>query len=140
MKIEVRYYTKSGNTQKLAVAIADAVGAEAHDVSVELKEKADILFLGSSVYAAGVDEKVKAFVKNNAANIGKIVNFSTAAILNSTYKQVKKLAEENGVEMASDEFHCKGEFKIMHKGRPNAEDLQKAAAFAKNIVKTSQEV
>ena len=25
------------------------------------------------------------------------------------------------------EFHCKGEFKSLHKGRPNEEDLQAAA-------------
>ena len=29
MKVEVRYYTRSGNTKKLAEAIAEAVGVEA---------------------------------------------------------------------------------------------------------------
>ena len=32
------------------------------------------------------------------------------------------------------EFHCKGEFKGVHKGRPNDEDLKAVAAFAKSIV------
>jgi len=32
------------------------------------------------------------------------------------------------------EFHCKGQFKNMHKGRPNEEDLAAAAAFAKGIL------
>lgn len=137
MKIAVRYYTKTGNTEKLAVSIAEAVGTKAQDVSSPLTEKVDILFLGSSVYAAGVDEAVKAFVRGNAANIGKIVNFSTAALLSSTYKQVKKLAEENGVAMAAEEFHCRGAFKFMHRNRPNAEDLKNAASFAKTIVKSN---
>lgn len=135
MTIAVRYYTKSGNTKKLADAIADAVNVQAQDVSVPLTEKADILFLGSSVYAGGVDDAVKVFLKENASNIGRIVNFSTAAAVSSTYKMVKKLAAENGIEMSEDEFHCRGSFMFMHRNRPNDADLAKASAFAKNIIK-----
>lgn len=135
MNIAVRYYTKSGNTKKLAEAIAGAVGAEAQDVSVPLSEKTDILFLGSSVYAAGIDNSVKSFIKDNASNIGTIVNFSTAAILASTYKQVAELAKSNNIAIASEEFHCRGAFGPVHKGRPNADDLKKAAAFAAEFVK-----
>lgn len=137
MKIEVRYYSRTGNTEKLAMAIADAVGVKAQDVSVPLKEKTDILFLGSAVYAAGIDDEVKRFVSENKTNIGKIYNFSTAAVASSTYKQVKKLAEENSVAMSEEEFHCRGAFTIMHRNHPNAKDLQKAAEFAKNIVNNS---
>lgn len=135
MNIAVRYYTRSGNTKKLAEAIAAAAGVEAQEVSVPLAEKVDVLFLGSSVYAGGVDEAVKAFVRENAANIGQIVNFSTAALVSSTYKQVKKLAEEHGVSMAEDEFHCRGSFLVMHRGRPNAADRKNAAAFTKQVIK-----
>ena len=59
MKIAVRYYTRSGNTRKLAEAVAKAVNTQANDVSVPLTEKADILFLGCSYYAFDVDEAVK---------------------------------------------------------------------------------
>lgn len=131
MNIAVRYFTRSGNTKKLADAIAEAVGVTAYDVSVRLPEKVDVLFLGSSVYGGGVDEAVKAFIEENAEKIGKIVNFSTAALVRSTYKQVKKLAENNGVKIDESEFHCRGEFMIAHRGRPNNEDLQNAAIFAK---------
>jgi flavodoxin len=134
MTTAIRYYTRSGNTQKLAFAIAEAIGAEAKDVSAPLEEKTDVLFLGSSVYAAGVDEAVKRFIADNRDKIGKIVNFSTAALISSTYGQVKKLAEECGVAVAGEEFHCRGSFKFMHKGRPNAQDLAQAADFAKAIV------
>ena len=133
MKIAVRYYTKSGNTKKLADAIAKAVGVEAKEVSEPLEGPVDILFLGSSVYAAGVDSAVKQFIAANHANIGALYNFSTAALLSSTYKQVQKLAAEHGVKMAEEEFHCRGSFAMMHKGRPNQEDLDAATAFAKKI-------
>lgn len=134
MKVAVRYYTKSGNTQKLADAIATAVQTEAKDVSVPLEEYTDVLFLGSSVYAAGVADEVKEFIANNRIKIGKIYNFSTAALIESTYKQMKKIAAEQGVTMAEEEFHCRGSFGIMHRNRPNAEDLKKAVSFAKSVV------
>lgn len=38
-----------------------------------------------------------------------------------------------GIPMDEREFHCKGEFKGMHKGRPNDEDVAAAAAFAKSL-------
>ena len=135
MNIAIRYYTRSGNTQKLANAIAEALNIEAKDTTAPLTEKADILFLGSSVYAGGVDDAVKQFISDNKSNIGKIVNFSTAALVSSTYKQVKKLAEENGIAMAEEEFHCRGAFAVMHRNRPNEEDLKKAKDFAMNVIK-----
>ena len=59
MKVAVRYFSRGGNTKKLANAIAEAVGAEALTTEVPLSEDVDILFLGSSVYAYGVDDSVK---------------------------------------------------------------------------------
>jgi hypothetical protein len=36
--------------------------------------------------------------------------------------------------MDTREFHCKGEFKGIHKGKPDASDMKAAADFAKSIV------
>lgn len=135
MKIAVRYFTRSGNTEKLAAAIADALGLRAQDTSVPLDEPVDLLFLGSSVYGADVDDAVKAFIRDNAAKIGRIANFSTAALLKSTRRQVEKLAGQYGVAMTAEEFACRGSFTVMHRGRPNAADLENAAVFAKQTAK-----
>ena len=134
MKIAIRYYTKTGNTKKMAEALSEAVGVEALTVDNPLTEDVDILFLGSAVYAAGVDAKVKEFIENIDVNVGKIVNFSSAALIESTYKQVKKIAENNNLTMAEEEFHCRGAFKLVHRGRPNDNDLRNLQEFAKNIV------
>ena len=134
MKIAIRYYTKTGNTKKMAEALSETVGVEALTVDNPLTEDVDILFLGSAVYAAGVDAKVKEFIENIDVNVGKIVNFSSAALIESTYKQVKKIAENNNLTMAEEEFHCRGAFKLVHRGRPNNNDLRNLQEFAKNIV------
>lgn len=95
----------------------------------------DVLFLGSSVYAAGVDEQVIKFIKENRDKIGEIVNISTAALLPSTYKQVKKIAEENNVAISEKEFHCRGSFAMMHRNHPDEKDLAEAREFVKDFIK-----
>lgn len=134
MKIAIRYYTRGGNTKKLADAIAEAIGVEAKTTAEPLTEDVDILFLGSSVYAYGVDDEVKKFIKEIDVKVGKVVNFSTAAIIKSTYKQVAKLLAEKNITFAKEEFACRGSFAVMHKGKPDANDCKAAADFAKKIV------
>ena len=134
MKVAVRYYTKTGNTKRLAEAVAGTVGAEALPISTPVTEPVDILFLGNSYYAFSIDPEVRDFVRKlDRSKVGKIVNFGSAAMLNSTYKKVKAEADRVGIPMDEREFHCRGEFKGIHKGRPNEEDLREAAAFAKKI-------
>ena len=134
MKVAIRYYTRGGNTKKLADAIAEAIGVEAKTTAEPLTEDVDILFLGSSVYAYGVDDEVKKFIKEIDVKVGKVVNFSTAAIIKSTYKQVAKLLAEKNILFAKEEFACRGSFAVMHKGKPDADDCKAAADFAKKIV------
>ncbi len=136
MKIAVRYYTKTGNTKRLAEAVAKAVGVEALPISEPVTDPVDILFLGNSYYAFTIDPEVRRFVAQlNKEKVGKIVNFGSAAMLNSTYKKVKAEAAKAGIPMDEREFHCKGEFKGIHKGKPDAADLAAVAAFAAEIVK-----
>ena len=134
MKAAVRYYTRTGNTKKLAEAMAAALGVQALPISEPVTEQVDVLLLGNSYYAFTIDPEVRAFVRSlDKSKIGRIVNFGSAALLNSTYKKVKVEADKAGIPMDEREFHCKGEFKAMHKGRPNSEDLAAAAAFAKSL-------
>ena len=53
----------------------------------------------------------------------------------STWKKVKAVADKTGIPMDEREFHCKGEFKGVHKGKPDETDLNAAAEFARKIVK-----
>ncbi len=135
MTYAVRFYTKTGNTKRLAEAIAKELGVEALPISSPVEEKVDILFLGNSYYAFTIDPEVRAFVRSlDSKKVGKIVNFGSAAMLNSTYRKVKAEADRVGIPMMEKEFHCKGEFKGLHKGRPNEADLKAAAEFARSIM------
>ena len=132
MTYAVRYYTKTGNTKRLAEAMAKELGVEALPISEPVNEAVDYLFLGNSYYAFTIDPEVRAFVTSlDKEKIGKIVNFGSAAMLNSTYKKVKAVADKVGITMDEKEFHCKGEFKGIHKGRPNENDIADAVKFVK---------
>lgn len=36
--------------------------------------------------------------------------------------------------MAQEEFHCRGKFTMLHRNKPDQEDLKEAASFAKSFV------
>lgn len=134
MNVAVRYYSRGGNTKKIAEAIAEAVGVEAKTVSVPLNENVDILFLGSAPYAFDVDDEVKKFISGIHVSVGKVVNFSTSAAVRSTRKYVEGLLLEKKIPLAKEEFCCRGAFAMLHRGRPNEHDQEAAADFARKII------
>ncbi|MDR0851716.1 MAG: flavodoxin [Clostridiales Family XIII bacterium] len=134
MKIAVRYFTRSGNTQKIAEAIGAAVGVPALPLTNALEVPVDLLFLGSAVYAFGIDDAVKNFIGGlTPEQVSKVAIFSTTAVVTSAYNQLKKLLDERGIPVVAQNFHCYGKFAITHIGRPNQKDCDNAAAFAKEL-------
>ncbi len=134
MKIAVRYFSKGGNTQKVAQAIAKAVGVKAETIQQPLREDVDILFLGTAPYAFNVDAQVKDYIGNIGVKVGKAVLFSTSAAVPSIRKYVEKSFADKKIPLSQEEFSCRGSFAMLHKGRPNEQDLKNAAAFAKKVV------
>ncbi|MCM1329932.1 MAG: flavodoxin [Ruminococcus sp.] len=134
MKIAVRYYSRGGNTKKIAETIAKAAGVEAKTTDEPLKEDVDILFLGSALYGFDVDDKVKNFIGGINVSVGKVANFCTTAVVKSNRKQIAKLLAEKNIPLAEKEFACRGSFTVMHKGKPDSGDCAAAEEFAKKIL------
>ena len=131
MKIEVRYFSKGGNTSRLAQAVAEAVGTVAKTTADDLDGKCDLLLLGASVYAGRADREVISFIQRNAKQIGCIAVFGSSASGRSTFSSVQAAAEDAGVKMLLSDFSCYGKFMFLHKNHPDEKDLSRAAAFAK---------
>jgi flavodoxin len=131
MKVEVRYYSRGGNTKKVADAIAQAIGAEAKDCSVPISEAVELLFLGGSVYGFGLDDHTKDFIAGlNPERIRRVALFGTSAIVKTGNRDMAKSLNEKGIEVMQRDFYCRGAFTVMHRGHPNDNDLKQAAAFA----------
>lgn len=130
MKVEVRYYSRSGNTKALAEAIAKGVGTEAISVVDEnskLTEKIDILFIGGALYAYGLDNNLKKYLSELDANtVGKAVVFSTSWISKHSLDLIRKALEQKGINVLEEV--------IYYKNMPKDNELKEAEEKAKNII------
>jgi len=134
MNIAVRYISRGGNTKRVAEVIAKALETEALDCTTPIAEPVDLLFLGGALYGFELDEGMKAFINSmDAETVKAAAVFGTSAIAKSGNKKLAELLTKKGIRVLSEQFYCKGEFKFMHKGHPDAADLHRAEAFAKNV-------
>lgn len=135
MSIQVRYYSRSGNTKKLADVIARTAGCKAEQIPAPVNGRADILFLGASVYWGGISSDVKEYIQSLDKNkVGKVVVFSTSALAERAFPQIQKRLQDKGIPVDGRNFYCRGEFTALHKGRPNQDDLESAKNFTTNII------
>ena len=134
-RIAVRYFSKSGNTKKLADVIAKTAGCVAESIPVPVNGNVDILFLGASVYWGGISSEVKAYIQTlDKDKIGRVVVFSTSALAERAFPQVQKILQDKGIQVDTENFYCRGEFTALHKGRPNQDDLDAAKKFTSEIL------
>lgn len=130
MKVQVRYYSRSGNTKALANAIAKSANTRAisiEDSSAKIREKTDILFIGGALYAYGLDDKVKKYISElNEKNIESAVVFSTSWISKHSITLLKRELSKKGISV-------KKEY-IYFKNMPSNEELKNAEDTVKRIV------
>ena len=135
----VRYYSRTGHTKQIAEAIAAQLGCEAQLTSERMRGYTDILFLGGAVYAGKPDASLEGFIERlDRRSVGKIILFGDAAMSDPT-KKIRKLLLDKGLLAETEVFTCKGSFKMIAKGHPNAQDLEDARAFARKWKQSSLE-
>lgn len=129
MQAAVRYYSRSGNTKLVAEAIAKALAVSAVSVDspeAALTERADVLFVGGALYAYGLDKHLREYLSAlDREKVGKAVIFSTSWISRHSIDLIRKALEEKGIPVAEETFYVKN--------RPNTEQLQEAADFARKM-------
>ena len=132
----VIYATHSGNTRKLAQAIAEELDIKIDPVErMKVMAPVDTLFLGTSIYAGTINAKIGLFLKKLEPNqVKKIVVFGTSGKGESIAQIVRNVVSEKGIEVSEIEFHCKGSFLyFVNRGRPNKEDLENVKKFAREV-------
>ena len=134
MSIAIRYYSKTGHMKKMADVVSAVTGVEALDVSHPITTPVDTLFLGSAVYYAGIDDHMKDFIRSlDGSKVKNVICFSSAAVLPSSYAQVRRLLDAHGIRVDQREFHCRGSFSLLHRGHPNNDDLLSLKEFVETL-------
>jgi flavodoxin len=111
MSVAVRYFSRSGNTKKVAEYIAEAAGAEAISVdagNATLTEKADVLFIGGALYAYGIDDKLKKYLETLTSDkVGKAVVFSTSWLSKHALDLIKNALKDKGIQVEDSTLYFK---------------------------------
>jgi flavodoxin len=134
-----------GNTEKVARAMAGPLGAEvvrAADATPETVASADLVGFGSGIFFGDHHKALLTFAEGLPRRGGaRAFIFSTSGRGGTKFhRKLKLILESRGYEVVG-EFACKGWdtysiFKYiggLNKGRPNGEDLEAAAAFARGL-------
>jgi flavodoxin len=138
MKPIVIYSTHRSNTEKVALAIAQAANCNAikltkdFDPSTLLLDNYDLVFLGTGVRGGEPYVELLNFIKTANFGDGKqIMLFMTwaggGASNKFAYERVKKTLEAKNQSLAVDYFICLGQtFGFTRRGRPNEVDIVEA--------------
>lgn len=130
MKYAVRYFSKLGNTKKIAEAIAEGSGVRAVSITDEPKlvEQVDILFLGGAPYANIMAPELRAYAEGlTAEQVGKVVLFTTSNWSRRTVLALKKILNSKGIPTDREYFYA-------HMTRINARTPE-AKRFAEKLTK-----
>ncbi|MBR1468296.1 MAG: hypothetical protein IJ606_06700 [Bacteroidaceae bacterium] len=135
MKTAIRYYSKFGHTRKMAATVSGKLGVPAESIKRPVTEHIDTLYFGSAIYAAVVDWRVKKFIKTLTPDkVGRVICFSSAAIIDSNYPKVKALFEKQGIPVDERQFTCRGSMGPIHAGHPDKADHEALAAFIESTI------
>jgi len=135
---EVIYYSLTGNTRKVAEAIAAELDVSAEDVKTKGKlAKDSFVLLGSGCYFPMRGRGFKKFVARNYFDGRKVALFGTSG--GGKGEEVEALEEmvtAKGAKVAG-KFYCKGKsFFFISRKHPTSEDLENARKFARKMKKT----
>lgn len=140
MNIRVIYHSsQSGNTEKLAKAIAKALDIKAERIgedSISFSQPVDLLFVGDGIYWAKPHKTTRKFFKElDPAPIRNAAVFATYGNQFKIGDDLRKLLQDKGIHVVGDPFTCKGaSVCTKNQGHPDETDLQNVKAFAQNIV------
>ena len=138
MNIKVMYHTTTGNTEKVAEAMAEALGVKAEKIDERaIVDPIDMLFIGDGVYAGKPDASTVNFIKSlDGSMVKNAAVFGTYGGQKKAIEIMKELLKEQGIKVSAEGFGCRGKcWSIINRRHPSVEELSAAKEYAKSIVK-----
>lgn len=139
MTSRVFYFSRGGNTKKVAHAIAKGAGAKAEAIEPFSRiEAVDVLFVGCAIYAGNIPSEMRNFLLSvQSGQVKKMVVFSTSMGARTPLPEIRALMASKHIPVAEREFHSKGSFLFFGRGRPNTADLLNAEEFAAAVMRAT---
>ncbi|MFA5363741.1 MAG: flavodoxin domain-containing protein [Candidatus Bathyarchaeia archaeon] len=136
MDFLVVYFSRGGKTKKVAEAITKELGCEAIDANKKTPDISgvDLLIVGSGNYGSKPGEPIQKFLENiqPTSNQKAAVFATTGGPDPKCVTIMKETLQTKGYTIVSS-FYCPGKFLFANRGRPNADDLKNAQAFAREL-------
>ena len=135
---EVVYYSITGNTKKVAEAIAAELGVKAESVKAKRElDKDSFVFLGSGCYGGRPGGKLRKFIARNDFKGRQVALFGTSGSGEGAEVRVmEELLKPTGA-LIRGSFYCQGKsFFLFNRGHPSNEELTNAREFANEMKKS----
>ncbi|MFZ2412919.1 MAG: flavodoxin family protein [Candidatus Cryosericum sp.] len=138
MNVRVIYQSTTGNTKRVADAMAAATGRAAEPVAdAVISEPVDMLFLGGAIHGGDIDPSVKTFIEGlDSALVKQVTVFSTGFEQDKgkAIGIMKDLLSRRGIAVTNKCYFCRGKFLLFGRGHPDTEDLAGAEEFARSVL------
>ena len=119
MRVLIAYHSQTGNTEKVAKAMQEALSNEdvtllpADEVKSETFETYDIVFLGSGVYGSLIGKSLRQLMKRVVNLPERFVLFSTHSSVGhdahiKAFSKIRRSIEESNCDVIA-EYNCLGE-------------------------------
>jgi len=147
----VIYSTKGGNTEKVALEIAQELKCKAIKIfgapdfsTISLKDF-DLVFIGTWVRGGEPSPDMRRFLKqlnleDNHRQFALFITWIGGGISDRlTFNRIKQLLEAKNQRLLEDYFKCFGSaFRLKKRGHPNSQELVDARKWARKIVSSSE--
>ena len=136
MNMKVMYHSSTGNTKRIAEAIAETLDIKAEPIgAAALSEAVDLLFLGDGVYFGKPNKETVRFIQQlNPAIVKNVAVFATYGGQANIGEKLKELLQSKQLHVVGEPFICKGKaWGILNRGEPNADCLSEACRYAESI-------
>lgn len=131
----VLYYSLTGNTRKMASAIAEELDIEAKSIkSAAGVPQNGLLFIGSGSYGDKPAEDMAKFIEKNDFAGRKVALFGTSARGEGLeVRGMEEALKQKGANIIGN-YYCKGKaFVVVNIGHPGRDDLEGARKFAREM-------
>jgi len=143
MKSIVIYSSKSGNTEKVAGAIASELNCECIKVAKNVVTNLslvnyDFFFIGTGITYSNPNEDLINFL--NKANLpseckcGVFITWGGAGKTNqAVLGRLKALLQSKNLSVVENPFFCYGGWNFLRRGHPKADEIKAAKEWAKKL-------